>query len=328
LNFDKTDGDGMTEKDQTGGESAGGTHGKSGKPYPYIRKIPFIGQRLADRMDPAPVVPVIRLTGVVGDAGRFRQSGLTLADLVEPIDKAFENDKAVAVALIVNSPGGSPVQSDLIAKRIRLLAAEKDRKVIAFLEDAAASGGYWLACAADEIYAADASVVGSIGVISAGFGFPALLEKAGIERRVYTAGEAKAQLDPFQPENQDDIKRLKLLQKDIHEQFTGWVKERRGDRLKAPEKKLFSGEFWTGRQALELGLVDGLGEIRTICRGKFGDNVKMPIMTPRKSWVQRMVGLRGRSDFGGGFGTDLAAALPDALVNAADRRFWWSRLGL
>ena len=216
------------------------------------------------------------------------------------------------------------MQSDLIAKRIRLLAAEKDRKVIAFLEDAAASGGYWLACAADEIYAADASVVGSIGVISAGFGFPALLEKAGIERRVYTAGEAKAQLDPFQPENQDDIKRLKALQKDIHEQFTGWVKERRGDRLKAAEKKLFSGEFWTGRQALDLGLVDGLGEIRTICRGKFGANVKLPVMTQHKSWVQRMIGLRGNS----GFGTDLASALPDALVSAADRRFWWSRLGL
>jgi len=318
-------GDGMTETQETGGgQSGAGEKGNAGKSYPFVRKIPFIGQKLADRMEMAPVVPVIRLTGVVGDAGRFQKSGLTLADLAEPIDKAFEEKNAVAVALIVNSPGGSPVQSDLIAKRIRLLAAEKDRKIIAFCEDAAASGGYWLACAADEIYAADASVVGSIGVISAGFGFPALLEKAGIERRVYTAGEAKSQLDPFQPENQDDIKRLLTLQKDIHDQFTGWVKERRGDRLKATDKKLFSGEFWTGRQALELGLVDGLGEIRTICRGKFGDNVKLPVMTPRKSWIQRLVGLHGPE----GFGSDLAGALPDALFQSAERRSWWARLGL
>lgn len=315
----------MSEQNQAaGGSSASGGKGKAAKPHPFVRKIPFIGKKLADRMEMAPVVPVIRLTGVVGDAGRFRQGGLTLADLAEPIDKAFEDDKAAAVALIVNSPGGSPVQSDLIARRIRLMAAEKDRKVIAFLEDAAASGGYWLACAADEIYAADATVVGSIGVISAGFGFPALLEKAGIERRVYTAGEAKSQLDPFQPENQEDIKRLKALQKDIHDQFTGWVTSRRGDRLKAPEDTLFSGEFWTGRQALDLGLVDGLGEIRTICREKFGENVKLPVMTPRKNWVQRRLGLR----HGDGLGADFAAAMPDALIQAADRRFWWSRLGL
>lgn len=314
----------MTEQERPGGSASAAGKAKTGKPHPFVRKIPFIGSKLADRMEMAPVVPVIRLTGVVGDAGRFRQGGLSLADLAEPIDKAFEDDKAVAVALIVNSPGGSPVQSDLIAKRIRLMAAEKDRKVIAFCEDAAASGGYWLACAADEIYAADASVVGSIGVISAGFGFPALLEKAGIERRVYTAGQAKSQLDPFQPENEDDIKRLKTLQKDIHDQFTGWIKERRGDRLKADEKKLFSGEFWTGRQALELGLVDGLGEIRTICRAKFGENVKLPIMTPRKSWIQRRLGLHGPR----GLGADLAGALPESLIQAAEQRAWWSRLGL
>lgn len=314
----------MTEQAKSEGASDTGTKGKTGKPHPFIRKIPFIGVKLADRMEMAPVVPVIRLTGVVGDSGRFRQGGLTLADLAESIDKAFEDDKAVAVALIVNSPGGSPVQSDIIAKRIRLMAEQKNRKVIAFCEDAAASGGYWLACAADEIYAADASIVGSIGVISAGFGFPALLEKAGIERRVYTAGEAKSQLDPFQAENEGDIKRLKALQKDIHDQFTGWIKERRGDRLKAEDKNLFSGEFWTGRQALELGLVDGLGEIRTICREKFGENVKLPVMTPRKSWIQRRLGLRGPD----GLGADFAGALPNALLSAAEQRAWWSRLGL
>ncbi len=286
----------------------------------WVAKIPFIGNRLANRIAPKPVVPVLKLAGVIGEGGRFRQGGLSLGDLAESIDRAFENDKAEAVALIVNSPGGSPVQSDLIAKRIRLLAAEKEKPVIAFCEDAAASGGYWLACAADEIYAADASVVGSIGVISAGFGFTDLIEKIGVQRRVYTAGDSKSQLDPFQPENEGDIRRLKALQKNIHGQFTGWVKERRGERLKASDKKLFSGEFWTGQQALELGLVDGLGEIRTICREKFGEEVQLPLVTPRKSWIQKRLGLDSRRS-----GLD---GVPDALLAAAEHRAWWGRLGL
>ena len=293
---------------------------KPSKKKPWLAKIPFIGKRIAGRLSPDPVVPVLKLAGVIGDSGRFRQAGLSLGDLAESIDRAFEDDKAKAVALIVNSPGGSPVQSDLIAKRIRLLADEKEKHVIAFCEDAAASGGYWLACAADEIYAADASVVGSIGVISAGFGFTDLIDKIGVQRRVYTAGESKSQLDPFQPEDEGDIKRLKALQKNIHGQFTGWIKQRRGDRLKASDRKLFSGEFWTGQQALELGLVDGLGEIRTVLREKYGDTVKTPLVTPRKSWIQKRLGLESRAPGAG--------ALPDALLAAAEHRAWWSRLGL
>lgn len=293
---------------------------KSKKEKPWYAKIPVIGKRLTNVLSPDPVVPVLRLAGVIGEGGRLRQGGINLADLAESIDRAFEDDKIEAVALIVNSPGGSPVQSDLIAKRIRLMAAEKNKPVLAFCEDAAASGGYWLACAADEIYAADASVIGSIGVISAGFGFTDLIEKIGVQRRVYTAGEAKSQLDPFQPENDGDIKRLKALQKNIHRQFTTWIKERRSDKLKASDKKLFSGEFWTGQQALDLGLVDGLGEIRTICREKYGETVQLRLVTPRKNWIQKRLGLDSRAT-----GMD---GLPNALIDAAEHRAWWSRLGL
>ena len=186
---------------------------------PWLRKLPLVGNRLADRLDGAPIVPVLRLSGVIGGSAPMRKSGLSLADMAGPIEKAFEHRGAVAVALAINSPGGSPVQSSLIAKRIRDLAGEKELPVYAFCEDVAASGGYWLACAADEIHADPSSIVGSIGVVSAGFGFPALLEKAGIERRVHTAGENKAILDPFAPENPDDVAHLKELQAEINEQL-------------------------------------------------------------------------------------------------------------
>lgn len=297
---------------------------------PWLRLVPFIGNRIADRLGDTPVVPVLRMGGVIGHLGPLRRGGITMADMAEPIDRAFATKRAKAVALAINSPGGSPVQSALIAKRIRLLAAEKELPVFAFCEDVAASGGYWLACAADEIYAEEASVVGSIGVIAAGFGFPDLLQKLGIERRVYTAGPAKSQLDPFKPENPDDIKRLLALQRDIHDQFKAWIKERRGDRLTAGERKLFSGEFWTGRMAKELGLVDDLGEIRAICRAKFGDNVQLPVVNQPKSWLQRKLGLDGRSDgrapdlSAGSLGEDFARG----AIAAAEERLAWQRYGL
>ena len=258
----------------------------------WLRKIPFYGNRLADRLDGAPIVPVLRLSGVIGGSASIRKGGLSLADMAGSIEKAFEHSGAVAVALAINSPGGSPVQSSLIAKRIRDLAGEKELPVFAFCEDVAASGGYWLACAADEIHANPSSIVGSIGVVSAGFGFPALLEKVGIERRVHTAGENKAILDPFAPENPDDVVHLKELQAEIHEQFKTYVRAHRGERLDDDEVTLFSGAFWTGERAVSLGLVDGLGDLRAVMREKFGDRVRLPVMTEPKGWLQRRMGMR------------------------------------
>jgi len=287
----------------------------------WLRKLPFFGNRLADHLNGSPIVPVLRLSGVIGGSGLMRKGGLSLADMAGSIEKAFEHRGAVAVALAINSPGGSPVQSSLIAKRIRDLAGEKELPVFAFCEDVAASGGYWLACAADEIHADPSSIVGSIGVVSAGFGFPALLEKMGIERRVHTAGENKAILDPFAPENPDDVAHLKELQAEIHEQFKTHVRAHRGERLDDDEVALFSGSFWTGERAMSLGLVDGLGDLRTVMREKFGDKVRLPVMTEPKGWLQRRLGMRL---------TALSAPtdwVPN-LMDALDERAHWSRFGL
>jgi signal peptide peptidase SppA len=288
---------------------------------PWLRKIPFYGNRLADRLDGAPIVPVLRLSGVIGGSASIRKGGLSLADMAGSIEKAFEHSGAVAVALAINSPGGSPVQSSLIAKRIRDLAGEKELPVFAFCEDVAASGGYWLACAADEIHANPSSIVGSIGVVSAGFGFPALLEKVGIERRVHTAGENKAILDPFAPENPDDVVHLKELQAEIHEQFKTYVRAHRGERLDDDEVTLFSGAFWTGERAVSLGLVDGLGDLRAVMREKFGDKVRLPVMTEPKGWLQRRMGMRLSA-------LSAPADWAPSVMGALDERAHWSRFGL
>lgn len=280
-----------------------------------LERIPLIGDWMARRLTSAPVVGVLRLSGVIGQMGLGRK-GLTLDDLADPIERAFKLPKLTAVAISVNSPGGSPVQSALIATRIRALADEHDVPVYAFCEDVAASGGYWLACAADHIYAAGTSVVGSVGVVSAGFGFPALLEKVGVERRVHTAGESKAMLDPFRPEDPKDVKRLNDIQVDVHEQFKDWIRERRGSRLKDKESKLFDGTVWSGRQAVDIGLVDGVGDLRSVMREKLGDRVRLrPIRAP-KSWLQKRFGMGGRADLA----ADLIAAVEERLI--------WSRFGL
>ncbi len=276
--------------------------------------MPWIGEKIADRLEHTPTVAVLRLNGVIGRQGGLRRGGLTLADLAESIERAFKMPRVSAVALSVNSPGGSPVQSALIATRIRALSAEKDVPVYAFCEDVAASGGYWLACAADEIYADGASIIGSIGVVSAGFGFPSLLEKIGVERRVYTAGDKKAILDPFQAEDPTDIEHLKELQADIHEQFKAHVRDRRGDRLEAEEDTLFSGEFWTGNRSLALGLVDGIGDLRTVMREKFGDKVRLKVVGGRKGWLERRLGIR--------------TAWADDMLDAVEARSLWARFGL
>ena len=268
---------------------------------------------------PPPVVTVLRLTGVVGSMGPLR-TGLTLARLAGPIERAFKSRHVKAVALSVNCPGGSPVQSALIAKRIRSLAEEKQIKVYAFAEDVAASGGYWLACAADEIYANENSIVGSIGVISQGFGFKALIERMGVERRLHTSGDKKAMLDPFLEEDPKDVQRLKALQKEIHESFKENVRQRRGERLKASERTLFSGEFWTGRKGLELGLVDGLGELRQIMRERYGEKVRLRRVDGERRWWRR--------------GFPLQVDLPEprdwasGLIAAVEERSLWARFGL
>jgi serine protease SohB len=282
------------------------------------------GRFRADR----PRVPVVRLTGVIGISSPLRP-GLTLAGIARSLDRAFAIRNAPAVALAINSPGGSPVQSHLIFRRIRELAAENNRRVIAFVEDVAASGGYMIACAADEIIADPHSIVGSIGVVGGSFGFDKAIAKIGIERRLYTSGEHKATLDPFLPENPDDVARLKKLQREIHDSFIALVKSRRGAKLGGPENDLFTGEYWAGQRALELGLVDAIGDLRAVLRERFGDKVVTPLIGAERGWLGRRVpgvGL-GRGELpqiGAGFG----AGLVEDLISALEARALWARYGL
>ena len=248
--------------------------------------LPWIkGVVIGDR---PPVVPVIPLRGVIGSMGPMRQ-GLTLEALAPVLDSAFKVKRAETVALIINSPGGSPVQSAMIAQRIRQLAEENNVRVIAFCEDVAASGGYWLACAADEIVVDENSIVGSIGVISSSFGFTEAIGKLGIERRLYTAGENKSFLDPFLPERAQDVKRLKDVQADMHQSFKEYVTQRRGAKLK-DDPEIFSGAFWTGKRALALGLVDQFGDLRGLMRQRYGKTVKLPVFKRRQGWLARRFG--------------------------------------
>jgi serine protease SohB len=267
-----------------------------------------------------PVVPVVRLHGIIGFSTPLRP-GLTLSGLARALDRAFAVHHAAAVALAINSPGGSPVQSHLIFRRVRELAQQKKRRVIAFVEDAAASGGYMIACAADEIIADPYSVVGSIGVVGGSFGFDKLIAKIGVERRLYTAGEHKAMLDPFLPENADDVERLKSLQQEIHEGFIALVKSRREGKLAGPENDLFSGEYWVGGRALQLGLVDAIGDLRTVLRERFGDKVWTPLITVERS-------LFGRRIPGVGLSDPLRGGFADELISALEARAMWSRYGL
>ena len=226
-----------------------------------------------------PIVPVLRFSGAIGMASPLRP-GLSLSTLASAIEKAFSLSKLPTVAISINSPGGSPVQSHLIYRRIRQLAAEKGKRVYVFCEDVAASGGYFLALAGDEIYADPSSIVGSIGVISSSFGFNRAIERLGIERRVYTAGISKATLDPFLPEKPDDVARLTAVQQDVHDAFIAIVKERRGARLKGSDSDLFSGAFWSGPKARDLGLVDGLSDLRTRMRELHGNDVRLRLVSP------------------------------------------------
>ena len=268
--------------------------------------------------DRRPRVALVRLFGAISARSGFG-GGLSLSTAAPSLDRAFGLQRVDAVFLLLNSPGGSPVQSHLIYRRIRALATEKNVKVFAFVEDAAASGGYMIACAADEIVADPASLVGSIGVVSAGFGFDRLIERIGIERRVHTQGEAKAMLDPFRPENPQDVARLKDIQADVQTLFTGLVRERR-PKLDA-SRDLFTGAVWTGRQALELGLVDALGDLRGTLRARYGEKVELRLVAEtRGSWLARLLRRAGPGQ--------TAAGLPDALIAAVEERAAWARLGL
>ena len=276
--------------------------------------------------NPAPAVAVLRLRGTIG-TGPMARSGLSLAALESAIKRAFSK-RVRAVCLVINSPGGSPVQSAQIANMIRQLSQEKKVPVFAFAEDVAASGGYWLALAADEIYADAMSVVGSIGVITQGFGFQELIAKLGVERRVYTQGTRKGMLDPFRPEDPEDVKRLYEIQADIHRQFIAFVKQRRGDRLSKNDELLFNGDIWTGERALEIGLVDGLGDVRTIARRKYGPDVRFFNIERPASWLQRRFGRFMPSDVAGAGDHGALGGWAGDLIAAVEERSLWARFGL
>ena len=276
-----------------------------------ISNLPVVG----GIFKPKPKVSVIRFSGVIADAG-MKRAGISFHKFRPILEAAFDVFDLKAVMLVINSPGGSPAQSALIADHIRRLAEEKEVPVYAFIEDVAASGGYWLACAADEIYGNAASISGSIGVISAGFGFKELIERYGVERRVYTAGKDKAFLDPFVDEKPGDVKRLQALQTDLHDLFKDWVRERRGERLVAADKEVFEGQFWTSAQAEALGIIDGIGEARSFAKEMFGEEIRFEEFIPDKRFIPSLLG------------ADAKAGLADNIAETFESRSFWQRFGL
>jgi signal peptide peptidase SppA len=269
------------------------------------------------------IVPVLRFSGPIGMATPLRP-GLSLATAAGAIERAFNLSKLPTVAIQINSPGGSPVQSSLIFKRIRQLAVEKKKRVYVFCEDVAASGGYYLSIAGDEIYADPCSIIGSIGVISSGFGFDKAIERIGVERRVYTSGLSKGSLDPFAPEKADDIERLKALQRDVHDVFIGVVKDRRAGKLTGPDSEIFSGAFWSARQSMEFGLIDGIADVRTKMRELHGDKVRLvPVSMGGGGLLSRLRPSPGNTLAGLSLG-----GVGDELISTLEARALWSRFGL
>ena len=271
------------------------------------------------------VVPVVRLSGVIGAVTPLRP-GMSLTGVAKTLERAFATRNAKAVALMINSPGGSPVQSRQIYLRIRQLAAEKKLPVLVFVEDVAASGGYMIACAGDEIFCDPSSILGSIGVVGGAFGFQDLIKKIGVERRLYTAGEHKAMLDPFLPENPDDVARVKALQREIHAIFIALVKQSRGGRLKGADHVLFTGEYWAGETSVSLGLADAIGDLRSTLRARYGDKVLTPVIAPATGMLSNLL---GRRSAGAGTLTSLdgIAGLPDELISALETRAIWAKFG-
>src|SRR3954452_16587675 len=273
----------------------------------------------------AAVVPVVRLAGVIGAVTPLRP-GMTLGSVAKMLDRAFATRNAKAVALVINSPGGSPVQSRQIYLRIRQLADEKKLPVLVFVEDVAASGGYMIACAGDEIFCDPSSILGSIGVVGGSFGFQEAIKRLGIERRLYTAGSHKAMLDPFLPENPDDVAKVKALQREIPQIFIALVKESRSARLKGADDTLFTGEYWAGETSITLGLADGIGDIRSILRARYGEKVLTPVIAQPTGLLS---GLLGRKSSGAGqlSAMESMASLPDELISAVETRAIWAKFG-
>ena len=259
------------------------------------------------------IVSHIKLNGVIGNAGKFKQ-GIDFSGQEELIKKAFSLKKSICVAISINSPGGSPVQSHMIYNFIRNQAKKRKKKVIFFAEDVAASGGYLISCAGDEIYANSSSIIGSIGVIYSSFGFTELIKKVGIERRVHTAGKNKSTLDPFLDEKSEDVERLKRIQLDLHEDFINVVENSRGSKLQKKDIELFSGEFWSGKKAKELGLIDGIGDAIQILKEKYGEDVVIKKFEKPKSWLSNK--LSSSND------------KLDQLANIFDERSIWQKYGL
>jgi signal peptide peptidase SppA len=270
-------------------------------------------------------VPVVRLSGTIGAVTPLRP-GMSLAGVARTLERAFATRNAKAVALVINSPGGSPVQSRQIYLRIRQLAAEKKLPVLVFVEDVAASGGYMLACAGDEIFCDPSSILGSIGVVGGSFGFQELIKKIGVERRLYTAGAHKAMLDPFKPEDPDDVARGKALQGEIHAIFIALVKQSRGSRLKGADEVLFTGEYWAGETSVSLGLADAIGDLRSTLRTRYGDKVKTPVIAPATGLLS---GLLGRKSAGAAALSQLdgIGGLPDEVISALETRAIWAKFG-
>ena len=287
-----------------------------GKTCEKLASLPVIGTLL----EPKPKVAVIRLSGVIADT-HMRKSGISHARFDKIIEEAFDTYKLEAVALVINSPGGSPAQSELLGKHIRRLADEKDIPIYAFVEDVAASGGYWLACAADTIYAQETSITGSIGVISASFGFEDLIEHYHVKRRVYTSGKDKSFLDPFLSEKPRDVKRLKSIQFDLHERFKDWVRMRRGKRLSGEDKDVFEGQFWLSGKAQELGIIDGIGDMRSIMKEKFGESVKLVEFGPEKGFLSGLISADIAKK-------TLSTSLPDDFLETLEKQVIYGRYGL
>ena len=269
------------------------------------------------------VVPVVRLSGVIGAVTPLRP-GMSLAGVARTLERAFATRNARAVALVINSPGGSPVQSRQIYLRIRQLAAEKKLPVLVFVEDVAASGGYMIACAGDEIFCDPSSILGSIGVVGGSFGFQELIKKVGVERRLYTAGAHKAMLDPFLPENPDDVARVKALQREIHDIFIALVKQSRGTRLKGADDVLFTGEYWAGETSISFGLADAIGDLRSTLRARYGDKVLTPVIAPATGMLS---GLLGRRSAGTLASLEAIPGLPEELISALETRAIWAKFG-
>jgi signal peptide peptidase SppA len=297
------------------------TDDRASTPGLMDRLMEFVPARLRRK---TAVVPVVRLSGVIGAVTPLRP-GMSLAVVAKTLERAFDTRNAKAVALVINSPGGSPVQSRQIYMRIRQLAAEKKLSVLVFVEDVAASGGYMLACAGDEIFCDPSSILGSIGVVGGTFGFQGLIKKIGVERRLYTAGAHKAMLDPFLPENPEDVARVKALQREIHAIFIALVKQISGSRLKGADDVLFSGEYWAGETSVSFGLADAIGDLRSTLRARFGEKVQMPLIAPPRGMLSGLMGRKSAE--AAAFSVDGIAGLPDQLISALETRAIWAKFG-